>query len=177
MDLIKKLRDNYRPKNGPIKYLLIAESPPKCDDKNVRFFYNPNKENYDYLFKSIMDIVFPSFIKDYRKGDKDKYLKKFQEKGFYLIDATDIPVNRLSTKKRNEMIRNGMKSKIKEIENLIDKNTPIFLIKKNVYDIFKEELKNLGYNVAQDDFLPFPCCGHQKKFKEKFGYYLSKVYS
>jgi hypothetical protein len=121
------LREKYRPEN--IKYLLIAESPPKCNDKNVRFFYNPNQEKFDYMFKSIMEVVFPSFRNDYRKGDKNEYLKKFQEGGFYMIDATDTPVNKgFSPKKRNEKIKEDLKNKIKEIESLVTKKTPIFLI-------------------------------------------------
>ncbi|MBN1860316.1 MAG: hypothetical protein JW840_02520 [Candidatus Thermoplasmatota archaeon] len=159
MNSISNMRNRYRPQK--VKYLLIGESPPKCDDENVRFFYNPEIELHDNLFKSVMRAVFPTSMTDYQKGDKGKYLVKFQSKGFYLIDATDIPVNKTARKERREILRKDMNGKIGEIEGLISIKTPIFLITRNVDDIFHEELERLGYDVT---FLPFPCRGYQKEF-------------
>lgn len=179
MDLIQRLRKNYKPKNKKINYLIIAESPPACPvckDEEVRFFYNPKQEKWDFMFKSIMDGIFPKFKSVYRKGEKHKYLKKFEEAGFYMIDAIDTPINNLSERKRNEIIESESENKIKEIEGLISERTPIFLIKKNIWEIFYYRLKDRGYNVAHKEFLPFPSSGWQSKFKEKFKKFLGKVY-
>ncbi|MCL5772961.1 MAG: hypothetical protein M1536_01080 [Firmicutes bacterium] len=131
------------------------------------------------MFKSIMDCVFHDFKANYKKGEGDKhnYLQKFENKGFYMIDATDTPINNLTKKMRNKIIESESESKIKEIEKLISKATPIFLIKKNVFNIFYPKLKDLGYNVVHNEFLPFPSSGHQPKFKDKFKKYLEKVYN
>ncbi|MCL4536816.1 MAG: hypothetical protein M1610_04405 [Nitrospirae bacterium] len=175
MSSIKELREKYRP--DKIQYLLIAESPPICENDQVRFFYNPDQEKWDFMFKSIMDCVFPDFKASYKRGDKHHYLQRFKNKGFYMIDATDIPINNLTEKKRSELIESESESKIKEIEKIISKDTPILLIKKNIFLIFYRKLNDLGYNVVHDEFLPFPSSGHQSKFKDKFKRYLENVYN
>ena len=64
----KELRERYKYKPRKIKCLLIAESPPRSEDK--RFFYNPDQDRYDFLFKSVMEVIFPNFTNNYRKGQK-----------------------------------------------------------------------------------------------------------
>ena len=107
----KELRERYKPRE--IKCLLIAESPPRSEDK--RFFYNPDQEKYDFLFKSVMEAIFPDFKKN-RKGQKHRYLQRFKEQGFYLIDAVDTPINDRKRRERNKIIRENLKNKIKEID-------------------------------------------------------------
>ena len=167
----QELRGIYEPRE--IKCLLIAESPPRSEDK--RFFYNPDQEKYDFLFKSVMEAIFPNFTNNYRKGQKHKYLQRFKERGFYLIDAIDIPINDRSQRERNKIIRENLKNKIKGIGELISKDTPIILIKKNVFEIFYPELKERGFNFVCSEYIPFPSFGHQQKFKEKFKLCLERV--
>jgi len=169
----QRLREKYKP---GIKYLLIAESPPVSKDKEIRFFYNPDQEKRDFLFKSIMEVVFPDFKTSYKKGDKHKYLQRFKEAGFYLIDAVNTPINNLTQTERDEKVEENSKNKIKEMSDLISRRTPVFLIKKNIFNIFYPKIKN-KYNVAHDEFLPFPSSGHQLKFKEKFRNFLYRVYN
>ena len=161
----------------------MAESPPKSEDK--RFFYNPHQVKYDFLFKSIMEVLFPDFKNNYQRVQKQKhkylqklkreYLQKFKEQGFYLIDAIDTPINDRNQKERNKIIRENLKNKIKGIGELISKDTPIILIKKNVFEILYPELKKRGFNVVHSEYIPFPSSGHQREFKEKFKLCLERV--
>ncbi len=167
----QKLREKYKPRK--IKCLLIAESPPKSEE---RFFYNPRQEKYDFLFKSVMEVIFPDFKNNYRRGQKHEYLQRFKEQGFYLIDAVDTPINDRKRRERNKIIRKNLENKIKEIDELILKDTPIILIKKNVFEIFHHELEERGFNVVHDKYIPFPSFGHQEEFKEKFKQYLERVF-
>ena len=153
----KKLREKYKPNR--IKCLIIAESPPESEEG--RFFYNPECEKWDYLFKSIMEVIF-----GHVKGEKGRYLEKFKDSGFYLIDAVDKPINKKSQSERNRIIRENIENKIKEINELISKDTPIILIKKNIFEIFYKRLYN-RFRVY-DKSIPFPSHGRQKEFKEKF---------
>lgn len=114
-----------------------------------------------------MGVLFPDF-KKYRKGDKGKYLKRFKAAGFYLIDACDEPLNKLSEKERERRIRKGAGKKLKDISQLVSKQTPIFLIKKNIFEIFEPRLDVLGYRIANEFYLPFPAYGRQNKFMEWF---------
>jgi len=167
----QELREIYKPRE--IKCLLIAESPPRSGNK--RFFYNPDQEEYDFLFKSVMKVIFSNFKNNYRRGQKHEYLQRFKEQGFYLIDAVDTPINDLDDCDRNQIIRENLKNKIKEIEGLISKDTPIILIKKNVFEIFYTELKKRGFNVVHSEHIPFPSSWCQRKFKEKFKLCLERV--
>ena len=54
----QRLREMYKP--TVVKYLLIAESPPRSQEG--RFFYNPELEKWDFLFKSIMIVVGSTFL-------------------------------------------------------------------------------------------------------------------
>ncbi len=171
---IQNLRNRYKPKY--IKYLLIAESPPLSKNTSVRFFYNPLQEKYDFMFKSIMEVIFPDFKTQYKKGTKYMYLEKFKNEGFYLIDTVDIPINHLRNEKdKNEKIYSNLKKKIAEIKKLVSKKTPIFIIKKNIFLIFKDLLEKEGYNVVNNEFIPFPSFGNQLKFKKIFKKYLRRV--
>jgi hypothetical protein len=172
MQTIAELRETYKPRK--ISCLLIAESPPRSDEPEPRFFYNPNQTRYDFLFRSIMAIVFPGFIDD-RQATKHDYLKRFCKAGFYLIDATDTPINDLSKSGRNRIILSEIESKLQEISGLVSIDTPIFLIKKNIFEIFYPKLTNRGYNIAHDEYLPYPSSGQQNIFKTKFRYFLDRL--
>jgi hypothetical protein len=172
MNKVSELREKYKPEQE-IKYLLVAESPPDCDGKELRFFYNPDNEKYDFMFRTIMSVVFPEFEAEYRKGMKHSYLEKFCHAGFYMIDATDESVNKLKGKQRLQAILRDLESKLVEIESLILKDTPIFLITKSVFSLFYSRLIQMGYNLAHHELLPFPGQGHQPKFRKDFRRYLS----
>jgi hypothetical protein len=167
---IAKLRKRYKPKT--VKVLFVAESPPVSDDDKVRFFYNPRQERWDYMYRAVMEAVFPDF--QYFPDEKDKWLRKFQKHGYYMIDATDMPVNRISAAKRHQILKDSVKLKQDEISKLVTKKTPIVLIKKNVFEVFNEPLRNAGYNVIHEEFLPFPSHGHQPRFIDACRNYLVK---
>lgn len=165
LQIYSDLRQRYKPEK--IKCLLIAESPPFSGDE-MRFFYNPDVSRKDYLLRETMKVLFPDFKDNYNGKNKGEYLEKFKEKGFYLIDSINFPVNDRSDALRNKALKEQVPLKLKEIENLIDKDTPIILIKKNIHDIYYDELSSKGYNVLNEKALPFPCAGQQGNFKTYF---------
>lgn len=173
MPSIQELRERYKPKR--VKYLLIAESPPESPPGELRFFYNPEQEKGDYFFRSVMEVIFPEFKDQYKKGGKGKYLERFKEAGFFMMDAVDTPVNKIPAKEKARLIKSNVDSKVSEIQKLVSKDAPIFLIKKNIFHVYYDALKDLGFNVVQDEFLPFPSTGNQYKFKDKFKTYLSML--
>jgi hypothetical protein len=159
---ISRLRKKYKPKTKKVKVLFVAESPPVSDDDKVRFFYNPEQERWDYMYRAVMEAVFSDF--QYCPREKDKWLRKFQKHGYYMIDATDKPVNRLLAAERRQILKDSVKSKLREISKLATKKTPIVLIKKNVFEAFNEPLCKEDYKVIHEEFLPFPSHGHQARF-------------
>lgn len=151
----------------------MAESPPEPSGNEVRFFYNPGLERWDHMYRSVMKAVFPEF--EYRRGEKDSWLRRFQKNGYYLIDATDRPVNRLSSAERRQELNNALEGKVSEIKRLISPSTPIILVKKNIFSAFNQPLRDAGYNVIHESFLPFPSHGHRARFVEACSMCLRKA--
>ncbi len=174
-ELYQRWRERYKPER--VKCLLIAEAPPKSVEG--RFFYNPACEKRDFLFRAVMSVmreVFPDFTIDCRRGRKHECLQEFKERGFYLIDAVDIPINDMGRKERERIIRENLEEKLKEIEGLgILKSGVIILIKRSIFEVFYQELKRRGFRIAQDGYIPFPSSGRQREFREKFKRCLKKV--
>jgi len=160
MRTISRLRRQYRPEK--VQVLFLAESPPESTDNEVRFFYNPRQERWDHMYRAVMAAVFPDY--EYEPGQKDLWLRRFKDLGYFMIDATDTPINRVSEAERRRRLRASVQSKLSEIAALITHGTPILLVKKSVFEIFNASLREAGYNVAHERFLPFPAYGNQKKF-------------
>ena len=155
-------RNKYKPNN--INVLIIAEAPPCALD---RFFYFEEVKTQDSLFLEIMGILYPKEKQRYLSSGRDPSMKRnlletFKLDGYWLLDLSEIP-----TSVSNNSLESCVPSLVSKLEKHIDKNTPIILIKSNVYDICYEALKAKGYRVINER-LPFPGSGQQKVFREKF---------
>jgi hypothetical protein len=155
-------RNKYKP--DPINVLLIAEAPPCALD---RFFYFEDVKKQDSLFLEIMGILYPEEKQRYLRSGRDTSLKKdilgnFKTDGYWMLDLCEIPTS-IST----GSLDNYVPSLISRLEKLITKNTPIILIKTDVYDSCYDALSAEGYRVVNER-MPFPGSGQQKVFREKF---------
>lgn len=168
---ISILREWYRPHK--IQVLLVAESPPASSDEEVRFFYNPRQESHDYMYRSVMEAVFPDFI--YREGEKESWLQRFRDAGYYMVDATDRPINHLSKAEKRDELNRSLEAALTQIKKLILPSTPIVLIKKNIFEIFNGPLRKAKFNVIHDSFLPFPSHGWQARFINECGACLRRI--
>ena len=85
----KKMREDHRPRN--IKLLFLAESPPVPRDGHEPFFYNEADMPSYGLFQAMMKACLP----DQWLAVKEDLLDLFEnDKGFYLIDASDMPLQK-----------------------------------------------------------------------------------
>jgi hypothetical protein len=168
---IRIARESYKP--DIIRCLLIAEAPP---DEPERFFYYPEVKTADFLFLGIMDVLYPTekslYIKKKRpKAMKQELLRRFKEDGFYLEDLLSVPKSIAS----DEEWRVAPEQLISRIKNIIRVDTPIILIKANVFDKLHKPLSEAGFSVIQDKSIPFPSSGQQKVFADSFKRELIKV--
>lgn len=188
----EEYRRRYLP--NKIKILFVAESPPPLkSSEDIRFFYYEKTKKYDWLFRGIMEVLYPQLFQKYLEAKKKKnyqamfsykreMLKKFCSDGYYLIDLFDKPVRKVSKKDMIEATKrllcklNSFINKDINKENLMSKKTPIILIKRNVYGI-SGVLKRNGYNVINKEPIPFPCCGQQERFKIIFQKYIKIIRS
>lgn len=160
---IEKARLKYKP--NVVKYLLIAEAPPDSID---RFFYFENVRQHDYLFLGVAQALYPKlktqFITEGRKEEtKKEILEKLQSEGFYLLDLSDLPLSLLDGKLQEQLP--NLKKKIEEV---VENDTKIILIKANVYDLAYPYLVSQGIKNIIDERISFPGQGGQIKFQVEF---------
>lgn len=191
LDKINKARLKYKPE--VIKCLFIAEAPPTDRD---RFFYFENVREQDSLYLELMKVLFPSnessnesliefeklfgsITKDVSslRANKEVYLKKFQEKGFYLIDAVDypLPYGISRTKDKINFLEKQKTAFIKKVEGFVTRKTPIVLISVPVYQAISGILLFNDYNVFNTEAIEFPGTGQQTNFKRKMNLLMPRI--
>ncbi|MHA1191647.1 MAG: hypothetical protein ACTSP9_05050 [Promethearchaeota archaeon] len=157
----------YKPEKKKLKYLFIAESPPygPTKDGKPRYFYFDDVAEKDNLLRYIIKGV---FSEEYNKTNKKRWLSELRDNGFFLIDAVEYPIDNLPEgKERNDHIKKNIPILIEKIKDLVNNNTKIILIKRNIFEILIKKLKTPEFNVINKKLLPFPSRGWQNKFSEE----------
>jgi hypothetical protein len=152
------LRQRYEPKH--VKLVVVAESPPVSG----LYFYNPEGRVTEPLFSALMKQL------DWHGSDKAGGLRKLQQCGWFLIDATYEPVDELSDSGRKKVIERDFQVLCDDLKRSTpDRTALLILIKANVCRILEPRLVHEGFNVLNRGLIiPFPSTGHQKQFHEKF---------
>lgn len=163
-------RQKYKPE--AIKFLLIAEAPPKVESK--RFFYFEDVQNGDSLFLETMKVVYPSDCSNMKsvRQRKGEFLERFKNDGFYLIDASEKAMKDTRPTEKKKQIEESLPSLVEKVRNVVSEDTKIILISSTVYEVCCNRLKSEGFSVINEDAIPFPI-GWQKEFREKLGTLLS----
>jgi len=149
---IESKRERYKP--DEVRVLFIGESPPA----NGTFFYCENSNLARYT-KEALEKVCGKF------NSMADFLRLFKEKGCYLVDLCDEPVNNLGKSERNKRRNEG----IENLSHILEKLKPkrIVVIMKAIKPYVK---KALGTRASLFDIdkntLPFPAQGHQKRYGE-----------
>jgi len=152
----KKLRNKYLPED--LRVIFVLESPPASG----RYFYNPNGTINEALFSAMMKIL------NFKPNNKLEGLKKFMNQGYFLVDATYRPVNRMTNRDRNRKILNGLPKLREDLKGIIkDRKVKIILVKANVCRLLEKPLDAEFNNVVNKGvIIPFPGSGHQKDFHD-----------
>lgn len=152
------LRRQFTPEK--ITLVIIAESPPASG----LYFYDPEGAVTEPLFAALLKHLGISC------KTKDVGLREFQRIGWYLVDATYSPVNKLSHRERDRKIEQDYPLLRDDLQALTpDRLTPLVLIKANVCRILEPRLLNDGFKVInQGRSIRFPGMGHQNRFHEHF---------
>ena len=134
----------------------IAESPPA----NGSFFYF--KFSKQEILLATITTALLGGGKGYTKNDsKIEFLKTLQDKGYFLIDAVEYPINITNNRNRELIIEketDNLIDRLKDLEsqNKIDRYTKIILIKKSVFNVLSNTLKQKGYNILNKTKVDFP---------------------
>lgn len=165
MSKISDARKKYKP--NEIKILFVAEAPPK--ESSDRFFYFEEVKEGDSLFIETMKVLYPNEFTTTKmvRLQKKKFLEKFKDDGYYLIDSTDTPMEQNSRSYKKRKIREALPTLKTKICELANAETKIILISNPVYEECFTPLKAEGFNIINIEMIDFPGSGGQINFRTK----------
>lgn len=148
------LRNKYKPIE--LKIIFILESPPVSG----KYFYDEEGTTKEPLFSAMMKLL------NNNPKNKHEGLTHFADSGYFIVDATYEPVNKLKGKKRDEKILENYNNLVSDLEGLGDtKHIGLILVKANICRLFENRLLEAGFNALNDGIIiPFPSTGQQNKF-------------
>ncbi len=147
---IQSKRKRWKP--SKVVVLFVGESPPA----NGTFFYCGNSNLARYT-REALERVCGKF------DSMSDFLRVFKEKGCYLVDLCDDPINNLDKYERNKRRNQGVKNLSRIIEELEPKK--IVVVMKGIKPYVKKALGEKAALFNIDKYtLPFPSHGHQKRY-------------
>jgi hypothetical protein len=147
----EQLREQYRPDR--LEVLLIGESPPDPGAGRRRFFYAPTLQ-IDNLYRGVAQGLYGDHP-DVDLTDKPAVLRRLQADGFWLIDATDQPVNHLPPGPRRAAITAAVPQLVARCRDLAPRRG-VIICHRVVYQLTAPSLGDAGVQVLHDQPLPFP---------------------
>jgi hypothetical protein len=115
------------------------------------------------LFKFMMKCFCP-----FDPVAKENGLKEFKRLGILLVDAVYIPVNKLNSRERKEMVLKNYPKLEADLKSIIGKNhTKILIIGTGLRKILEPLLEKKFFVMNDGENVPFPLYQWGSKFKEK----------
>ena len=156
-----RARRKYRPRK--ITFLLIAESPPSSGG----FFYFPTTIGKDHLFRETMKALELWHENEpmHSGVDKRTMLRRFQSMGFYLLDASTDPVDKLPKPARRKAIHDQLPRLVDDVKRAGPFN--IIIVKCTIFEPVRSALEDAGFGsrVLNKQPIPFPSHGNQQKYR------------
>jgi hypothetical protein len=171
-------RKRYRPEH--ILYLFIAESPPPAPDiqSSRQFYYADHIRKDDRLFVNTIKAIYPETAEMSEadiEAEKKQWLRRFQQDGFYMIEALeDSQEHEVTKKQRQARIQAIVPRLIERVRELAANDTKIILIKSNVFDVAATPLRDAGLNVLNTELVDYPGHFNQRAYREKLAGLLEK---
>ena len=165
------IREHYKPRH--IKVLLIAESPPPAPhvQSSRQFYYTDRVRKDDRLFINTIKALYPESADQTEaelEPNKEKWLRRFQADGFYIIEALeDSQQHEVTKPQRQERIAAALPHLIERIRQLADEDTKIILIKSNVFEVAATPLRKAGFSVLNKELVDYPGHFNQRNYRQK----------
>ena len=163
----------------PVRLLFIAEAPP--DIRVHRFFYFTGLTKGDTLFLEMMKVLYPAevgftrekfdpgFSVEQVRHNKEPLLRRFQQAGYFLIDACDQPMpDGESTSGKMRQMKSALPALQQRLKRLLSQpEVPIILIGGVTYATCAAALRHSGWNIVNQSMINHPARGNQLLFREK----------
>lgn len=162
----KKLRNKFLPKN--LKTIFLMESPPSSG----KYFYDETGNTNESLFSAMMGVLSIKTPQTKRRG-----LEEFAKKGYFLVDATHVPVNDIrNPRKRDDKILENYDKLVVDLHEIIgNEDVRIILVQKNICRLFqiRKPLRKEGFDIVNNgETIPFPSHHWQREFDQKIRKFL-----
>ncbi len=146
----EEIRKAYLPSR--VRILLVAESPPSSGD----FFYvDSGMTRYTMMaFEKAFGLKFQS---------TRHFLEYFKDRGCYLDDLTETPVNNLQCTEREQLLKSCVPHLSRRIKQM--QPTVIITVLKRIETHVLKAIDQSGISTKAYT-LPFPGNGHQNRYTE-----------
>ncbi len=164
-------RQQYQP--STVKMLLIAESPPPPANRQSsrQFYYTDRIRRDDRLFTNTIRALYPDANKATEKEleqNKEQWLRRFQNDGWYMIEALDESMEHAVTKQqRQAYIKAALPALLTKVHQLAGPDTGIILIKSNVFEVAAQPLRQAGFHVLNTELVDYPGHFNQQSYRKK----------
>jgi hypothetical protein len=157
---VEQSREAYRP--ATVRVLFVGESPPA----NGTFFYfgdsklaRCTREAFERVYGQTTDV--------------QQFLADFRERGFYLVDLCQAPVNRLARRSR----RAARRASVKELADTLRELRPtrIVAVMKAIEPEVVQAIEAAGLLGISMDALPFPAYGQQREYVARLAALLQRI--
>jgi hypothetical protein len=172
------VRQTYKPRH--IRVLFVAESPPPKPEiqSSRQFYYTDRVRKDDRLFTNTIRALYPETIvvpEPQLEEHKEEWLSRFQQDGFYMIEALgDSQEHEVTKKQRQTRIHDALPRLLERVKELAEPDTKIILIKSNVFDVAASSLKEAGFTVLNTELVDYPGHFNQRAYREKIAALLSR---
>ena len=168
-------RDKYNPRllDKAIKFLLVGESPPE----DGGYFYFEEAAGRGNLFRETMKALKIPCGKLPKGADKIPQLKEFQLRGFFLVDVSYRPVNKLHVGEKNRVLKDQIRRIVNDIKSLQPEN--IIIVKTDLFAPVRLALEEAGFGerILNKKPIPFPSNGWQATYRQRLSECIDKVLS
>lgn len=151
---IDVLRERYRP--DTVIILFVGESSPA----QGTHFYRANSNLYRATRAAFAEV----FGEDVVPTD-EAFLRFFRDRGCWLVDLADAPVNRLPDTKRRAAVERG----VERLAELIRQTEPdrIVAIKRDIAEPVRRAMSSAGADRVALVVLPFPVRQWKRQYEDQ----------
>ena len=136
-----------------------------------QFYYTDRIRKDDRLFVNTIRALHPEAV-DASEGElemnKERWLRKFQAAGWYMIEALeDSQEHEVTKKQRQQRIEAALPRLIGRVRELAEPDTKLILIKSNVFEVAAEPLRRAGFTVLNHELVDYPGRFNQADYRRK----------